>query len=446
MRLLIGFLAALLDDKRVACLKMRVLTYFVLILALGFGFRIAAQQLLELDIYLPGAELPTLEWTGAAYVLGWSFFLSLIIPRRFHRPSDVFLFVYLVIVFIPKIFLISVFSTLAPMDAFGISLLLFLPIISVWVASRIKILTDTSNLKDRNYQHNPWFAFMLAFMLWLFFFFLFRDGLSLEFSSHYERRFMFREIISGSGLTGYLINFFAMALAPFIAFVAVQNKSIPLWLLGVFSGLLTFSISGEKFPFLLIAAATALGFVIFSKKELSTGTLLFLMSGISLLTLIEIQFFDFVFWGDWMFRRFVLGPSYITEIYYHYIANNGGYMFSGSNKEQVTFLMGKLYFDNPELNLNTNFVFVELAITGLLGLGGAILFLTFWLKVIDEAYRRTSDKRFFLLALLIATIAFEQRIYSVFLSSGLGVLSVIVFINAVWRPKIYNLQKPLRPN
>ena len=121
-----------------------------------------------------------------------------------------------------------------------------------------------------------------------------------------------------------------------------------------------------------------------------------------------------------------------------------GLTFLGSGMKQVTYLMGEIYFEDPELNLNTNFVFVELAISGLLGLSCAILFLIFWLKVIDEAYRRTGDKRFFLLALLIATIAFEQRIYSVFLSSGIGALSVIVFINAVWKPKIYSWQKPLR--
>lgn len=141
-----------------------------------------------------------------------------------------------------------------------------------------------------------------------------------------------------------------------------------------------------------------------------------------------------------------MAPSYITEVYYDYITTANNLTFLGSGDKKMSFLMGEIYFDDPDLNLNTNFVFVELAIGGVLGLGGAILFLIFWLKVIDESYRRTGNKGFFLLALLIATIAFEQRIYSVFLSSGIGFLSVIVFINSIWKPKKFRLQKQLRLN
>jgi hypothetical protein len=157
------------------------------------------------------------------------------------------------------------------------------------------------------------------------------------------------------------------------------------------------------------------------------------MTGVNVLTLAEVFMFENAVWGDWIFRRFVILPSYVTEIYYHYLANNEGFTLLGSGNEQITFLMGQLYFYNPEINVNTNFVFVEIAISGLLGLSGAIIFLIIWLKFIDEAYRLTGDRNFYLLALLIGTISFEQRIFPVFLSSGIGFITVFVAAKALSR-------------
>ena len=425
---------------------MPILTNFILILFLGFGFRTSMSQLIQQFDIFSNFQLPALGLNGIAFVLLSAFILSLIFPKRFKRPSDVFLFVYMVIVLIPKIFLLGIFQKLSPIDSVVISFLLFLPVASVWAVSRIKVLPSLLWVDKPVGQFNSGLTLGLTVSAFVIIFLQFRGGLSFDFAMHYDRRFLLRESADELGLQIYFINFFSMGLAPFVAFVAMQQKNIALWALAICSGLLIFSISGEKFPFILIAAATGLGFVMSLKRDLSISFLLFLMSGISFIAVAEIYLLGSAVWGDWIFRRFVMVPSYITEIYYHYLLAADGLTFLGLGEKKVTYLMGEIYFDNPELNLNTNFVFVELAMWGVLGLGGAILFLTFWLKIIDEAYRRTRDKRFFLLVLLIATIAFEQRIYSVFLSSGIGVLSVIVFINAVWKPKIFSLQKILRSN
>ena len=423
---------------------MPILTNFILILFLGFSFRVAMAQLLQQYDIFSDFQLPALGLNGMAIVLLSAFVLSLIFPKRLQRPSDVFLFVYMVIVLIPKIFLLGVFRQLSPTDSVGILIMLFLPVALIWTVSRIKVLPSPLWAEKLEVNFNMRFALGLNVAAFVILFLQFRDGLSLDFALHYDRRFLFREIAGSLGLQLYFINFFASALVPFSAFVAMQQKSIALWALAIFSGLLIFAIDGQKFPFFLIAAATGLGFVLFSKRDWSISFILFLMSAISVITIAETYLIGSTVWSDYIFRRFVIVPSYITEIYYQHFVAADGLAFFGSGIKQVTYLMGEIYFEDPELNLNTNFVFVELAISGLLGLSAAILFLIFWLKVIDEAYRRTGDKRFFLLALLIATIAFEQRIYSVFLSSGIGVLSVIVFINAVWKPKIYGRQKILR--
>ena len=154
-------------------------------------------------------------------------------------------------------------------------------------------------------------------------------------------------------------------------------KNIALCALAIFSGLLMFAIDGQKFQFILIAAATGLGLVLFSKRDVSISFILFLMSAISVITIAETSLLASAVWSDWIFRRFVIVPSYITEIYYQHFVAADGLTFLGSGMKQVTYLMGEIYFEDPELNLNTNLVFVELAISGLLGLGCAILFLIF---------------------------------------------------------------------
>lgn len=413
---------------------MPVFIHFVLILLLGFGYRATMATLLTQGDLLGGFQLPALAFSELAIILISAAFLSVLIPKRFKRPSDVFLFVYAVIVIIPKIFLVGIFQTLQPIDVVSISFLIFLPAVLVWVVSRVTIMPSPERTDLHLQQVALFLVLVVSFGCFSYIYFRFRDVISLDFSSHYDRRFMFRELVGSSFLFGYFFNFFAMALTPFMAFFAVQQKSITLWLLSMLSVGLVFSVSGEKFPILLVLVATGLGIFLSSKKNLSTSTLLFLMTGVNVLTLAEVFMFGSAVWGDLVFRRFVIVPSHVTEIYYHYFANNEGFTLLGSGNERMTFLMGQLYFSNPELNLNANFVFVEIAISGLLGLGGAIMFLIIWLKFIDEAYRLTGDRNFYLLALLIGAISFEQRIFPVFLSSGIGFLTVFVAAKALLRP------------
>ena len=92
---------------------MPFLTHFILILFLGFGFRAAMSQLLQQFDIISDFELPALGMNGTAFVMLSAFLLSLIFPRRFQRPSDVFLFVYMVIVLIPKNFCSASFKIVA---------------------------------------------------------------------------------------------------------------------------------------------------------------------------------------------------------------------------------------------------------------------------------------------------------------------------------------------
>ena len=66
--------------------------HFILILFLGFGFRAAMSQMLQQYDIFSDFQLPALGLNGMAIVLLSAFLLSLLFPKRFQRPSDVFLF------------------------------------------------------------------------------------------------------------------------------------------------------------------------------------------------------------------------------------------------------------------------------------------------------------------------------------------------------------------
>jgi hypothetical protein len=246
---------------------MSVFIHFFLILLLGFGYRATMATLLTHGDVLGGFQLPALALSELAIVLISAAFLSVLIPKRFKRPSDVFLFVYAVIVIIPQIFLVGIFQTLQPIDVVSISFWIFLPAVLVGVVSRVTIMPSPERT-DLHLQQAAFFlVLVVSFGCFSYIYFRFRDVISLDFSSHYDRRFMFRELVGSSFLFGYLFNFFAMALAPFMAFFAVRQKSIILLLLSMLSVGLVFSVSGEKFPILLVIAATGLGVFLSSKKK-----------------------------------------------------------------------------------------------------------------------------------------------------------------------------------
>ncbi|MDB2477100.1 hypothetical protein N9X51_02430 [Alphaproteobacteria bacterium] len=244
--------------------------HFFLILLLGFGYRAAMATLLTQGDLLGGFQLLGLAFSELAIILISVAFLSVLIPKRFKRPSDVFLFVYAVIVIIPKIFLVGIFKTLQPIDIVSMSFLVFLPAVLVWVVSRVTIMSSPERTDLQLHQVGLFLALVVSFGCFSYIYFRFRDVISLDFSSHYDRRFMFRELVGSSFLFGYFFNFFAMAFTPFMAFSAVQQKSITLWLLSMLSVGLVFSVSGEKFPILLVLAATGLGIFLSSKKNLAS--------------------------------------------------------------------------------------------------------------------------------------------------------------------------------
>ena len=219
----------------------------------------------------------------------------------------------MVIVLIPKIFLLGIFQKFSPIDSVGILIILFFPVALIWTVSRIKVLPFPLRAEKPDGKFNSRFALGLNVVALVILFLQFRDDLSLDFASHYDRRFLFREIAGSLGLQMYFINFFTSALAPFTAFVAMQRKNIALWALAIFSGLLMFAIDGQKFQFILIAAATGLGLVLFSKRDVSISFILFLMSAISVITIAETSLLASAVWSDWIFRRFVIVPSYITK-------------------------------------------------------------------------------------------------------------------------------------
>ena len=258
--------------------------------------------------------------------------------------------------------------------------------------------------------------------------------------THYDRRFAFREL-GESVAFGYFYNFFALALTPFITYAAMKEKKYVVLALTILASILVFSTSGEKFPFFMVIVSLGFSVIVSMERPLSTSRIILLMSGVNVVALVEVSILGGTLWGDYFFRRFIVVPANNIELYYDFMLNSVGGLWSGIEQKRATFIIGEHYFPGQETNLNVNFVFVELAINGLIGVVVAATFLAFWLKLIDVAYQNTGDSKFFVIPFLIALLGYEQRIYSVFLSSGICLLLVLICISQFSRHLTLNLPR-----
>lgn len=413
---------------------MEIINKWLCILLLGFGYRKVVEVLQGRFTILDQFQLPGLNWQQVLIVLASSLLLSIFIPNTLRRPSDIFVLIYALSVVAPKIFLGGIFQDLFYADILLIVSFLMSPIVIMSAASRVTFRMPKIWRRDATTSAAKQLHYIVFVAMFLYIFFEFRHYLDFTFSSHYERRLAFRAI-SQSVAFGYLYNFFAYALTPFIAFAAVQDRRWTFLGLAIFSVGLVFSISGEKFPFLLVMVSLASAFMVSMRRPTRTVLIILSMSVINVAAISEIALLGSAYWSDYFFRRFVVVPAYNVELYYDYMLRLGDMKWWGSGEKATTFLVGELYFPAEKMNLNVNFIFIELAINGLIGLVLAIVSVTCWLKIVDVMYHRTLDLNLFAIPLLVGMLAYEQRIYLVFLSSGVGLLFVLIYASQL-TPKL----------
>ena len=360
-------------------------------------------------------------------------------------------------IFIFLVYLIFLFSNLESSEGIILTILIFFSFIwflffysvtniyeskhilfgSILIIFPLFLLTLSSNFLKINYKLDYVrdgfliirLEFVITLLLIIIIFKLYNIlDINFSFSESYERRLLAREKIHG--LFAYFFNMSLNALAPLLAFLAIYNKKYLYFLISVIFGILSFGFVGTKAPilYILILSCLAIFYEIGFRR-----ICLFLVS--SMMLVLFLSYFEFLIFkhsiiADYFVRRAIFVLPQVNVYFLDFILNYDSFFdvfWFGSNHldKEINFLIGDLYFKNPEANVSTLSFLVELGRRGFMGYIFNISFLIFFCTFCSYMHRNSNHDVWNVLSILVAFLLLEQGITTILVTSGIG-LSVLL--------------------
>lgn len=437
---------------------MSVLTrYKAILLALYQALASVSIALLLLVLYRE-AVVPAFAYMGFLYNSpdpGWIFFalvlvglLALFLPQKMELPSDLFAWLFYVIVVVPSLTIPLVSAT--SLDALLYSVMALTMAVALlffaWFPRIPAVFGERLAMPPGVF----WAVFGVLLAGCLFVLVLdFRSGLgrllSLSaYSDIYSLRFSYREQVgSGFPLSPYFLLWTSKVLVPLLMVWAIVRRR---WLLvgvSVFLQILMFSISGHK-SFILSLVLVAGVLWLFSRRR---GGVWF-VSGILILSLLSAGLFyllDNPLLVNVVIRRALMVPGMLTGFYYEYFNNQGlalysqnflqGWTTSGYTRPPA-FEIGYAYFGRDETSSNVHFWADAFANLGYFAVIGVSLFVGVMLAFINSLAR--SRERLLVVGLFVVPFwtLLESSLNTTLISHGLA----LALILAVFMP--LNSQQP----
>ena len=293
--------------------------------------------------------------------------LALGLPQKLRWPSDIFAWLFFLIVVIPSL-------TIPLMTALKLESTLFVAIsLMVSIAQTLFVSVPRLPIAVGVRSHVSAQLFWTCFFLLLAAFVLvllvdFRAGLSrltslTSYSEIYSLRFSYREqASSGFAVAPYFLLWCAKVLIPLLLTWAMVRKRWFLLVFAVFLQLLMFSISGHKSFILSLALVT--GTLWLYRAELGGVLFLTAILVVTLLAAMIYYLFDNTLLVHILLRRAFMVPGMLTGFYYEYFSNEGfafyshsfadGLVYSGYERSPA-FQIGRIYFGRDETSANANF-------------------------------------------------------------------------------------------
>lgn len=383
-------------------------------------------------------QSPDLLWFCAALLL--LALMGALLPVRMHLPSDLFVWLFFVIVVVPSLTIPLVSATELPAVLYAamavtMSVALFF---FVWFPRVPGTLLPQFSVAPAVFW---WVVGALLTTCLIILLADFRAGLGrlLSLSSYgdlYSLRYSYREQASGSFfLSPYLLLWTSKVLVPLVMAWGVVRKRWLIVLAAVVLQLLMFSISGHK-SFLLSLVLVAGVLWLFNRTY---SGFLFLAGLVSLVVLSAVLFY--VFQNDLLVnvvvRRALMVPGMLTGFYYEYFHNHGLALYSQNflagwtdsvYTKPPAFEVGYQYFGREETSSNVHFwadAFANLGyaavlvVTALIGL----------LLLVVNALSRTRER---LLIVGLFTVPFwtlmESSLNTTLLSHGLLLALLIALL------------------
>lgn len=366
------------------------------------------------------------------YLISSSLFLGLlgfVIPKNIEKPSDIFLLIYSLFVLISYILFHEAASKINFFDFTFNLLILIFPIIIIFCLRLKKWKFEFQ------FSVKPDFVLIILVVASVFSvaisWSLVGQSGGLNIEDTYVRRLNGREIFQAGSLLAYLNQMTMNGITPFIAFVGgLLNRKILVILALLFTVSFFYTI-GAKAPFALSVLAYVMGLAVKSKNLKLLFNIIVLMTAILfLVSIVEMNVGTRSEVIEYFFRRVFVVPGFDTQLYMNLIFDSGysnwNPLYGIESDLSASYLVGLTFFNNIETNANTNAFIYALTSDGYVGYVIIVLFVVGIFKLLDALYEGSGNVGYLYVGFLYSFLLAEQAATTAFISSGVGLLLLLV--------------------
>ena len=323
-------------------------------------------------------------------VLSWSVYLPLLlcVKSDFRKPSDFFLFVFLILIITPMLILMELGGKSAAFLSY--SLVCFLV---------IGVIVRLPKLNFPRIRNGTKLALALALITTgsVFGMFFVTSGfasINFDLALVYALREETENIFFG-GFWGYLTPWSTKVFLPFLFSIALFKKKYIIIVLLIFIQVLAFGITGHRSMAILPIFAVGI-FLARNKTHKNLYILVLLTSLLLLIYMLHVYFQD-VLISSTIFRRAIFLPSYLNYSYYQFFVENEYVYYSDSVLSQISdYPYGSESLSNLVITgANTGFLGTSYAHGGPLGMLIISSLVGMVLKVLDGTCENTQDVCFY---------------------------------------------------
>lgn len=366
-----------------------------------------------------------------------SLIVTLLIPKRV-KPSGIFVGIYLIFVVAWNTTLYDVAGKLDFAESLIKIYILLFPVISLYIFEYLLYTDFFSRLKFPYIPSTGATYVILIVLLILAALLAYKliGGGSFDLSTSYERRMAARVHLGSGTVYAYLFAMSLNGIAPVLAFVGVYRNKPTLLLISLAFAIFAYWLIGTKAPIFYVLLMGFFGYLVTRQKEdkiilFLLSTLLFLI----VLSLIEYAIFHFSVIADLFVRRAIVLPVqnqsyFIDYMFRHFTLPD--YLYGVRQSKPITYIIGGVYYDNPNANINTNAFLYALLQKGIAGYLFAVTFVSMFFLILDVLYFRYKLKEVMAIAILYALLLCEQAYTTAFVTSGIALVFVLF---AFFRPK-----------
>lgn len=366
--------------------------------------------------------------------------IALIVPVKIEKPSDFFLLFYGMVVLLSC----AVFSrATALINQFGAIILFITLLIPALVIKKFHIFNFKLKIVGRFNANILYYG--LAVVVALAALLAATRGIhaGFDWDSMYDRRLEGRAKIEEGSLILYLIVMSINGFTPFLGYIGALRNKIFLLIFSLFFEIFSFWLLGLKEPFLMTLIFILMGFMTRRNKlQRLPMVILYGIIFICLLALGEYAIFGFSDIAEILIRRIFVVQGVLQSYFYDLITtlDLNSFLF-GLDKSygSVTFYVGLKYFGNVDANANTNAFLYAFAHSGIVGYIGAIFFVGVFFSILDKFFYFFKRQDVFFVAALYGLLITEQAYTIAMVSSGVAVLTFIVWLMRSERQASVNL-------